>query len=105
MKNIIALLAGLAIAGTAFAQVDPTRPMVTGRGNVEVRPARVIVTNQTKTNPGETLVLEKFQVTGSLLRSPTKTSHDAPLTPAPASRKPSPAKATTTSAPGGRVAS
>ena len=75
MKTLIITLAGLASAGAAFASVDPTRPMVTGRGNVTARPAQVIVTNQTSTTPAtpdkakadETISLEKFQVTGSLL--------------------------------------
>jgi hypothetical protein len=73
MKTLIITLAGLASAGAAFASVDPTRPMVTGRGNVTARPAQVIVTNQTSPTPAtpakadETISLEKFQVTGSLL--------------------------------------
>ncbi|MEJ1970970.1 MAG: hypothetical protein WDM96_00115 [Lacunisphaera sp.] len=32
MKNKILLLAGLALAGTAFAQVNPAQPMMTGQG-------------------------------------------------------------------------
>jgi len=74
MKTLIITLAGLATAGAAFASVDPTRPMVTGHGNVTARPAQVIVTNQTSTTtpaatakPEDTISLEKFQVTGSLL--------------------------------------
>ena len=71
MKTLIIALAGLASAGAAFASVDPTRPMVTGHGNVTARPAQVIVTNQTNPAPAtkadETVSLEKFQVTGSLL--------------------------------------
>lgn len=70
------------MAGAAFAQVDPTRPMITGRGNVSARPEQVIVTNQT--NPAtpakpadDTVQLEKFQVTGSLL------PHAATAAPAP----------------------
>ena len=71
MKTLLVTFAGLAMAGAAFAQVDPTRPMITGRGNVSARPAQVIVTNQT--NPAtpaksdDTVQLDKFQVTGSLL--------------------------------------
>ena len=77
MKTLIITLAGLATAGAAFAAVDPTQPMVTGRGNVSARPAQLIVTNQTSTTAptatpdkakaDETISLEKFQVTGSLL--------------------------------------
>lgn len=72
MKTLIIALAGLASAGAAFASVDPTRPMVTGRGNVSARPAQVIVTNQTTPAPAakpsdDTVQLDKFQVTGSLL--------------------------------------
>jgi hypothetical protein len=78
MKNVLITLAGLALAGAAFASVDPTQPMVTGRGNVSAKPATLIVTNQTSTTPvtpapadktpnDDTVNLEKFQVTGSLL--------------------------------------
>lgn len=52
MKNTIVLLAGLALAGTAFGQVSPTQPMVTGRGNVDQRPSKVIVANQTVADHG-----------------------------------------------------
>lgn len=74
MKKLIVSLAGLALASAAFAEVNPTRPMMTGRGNVSLRPAQVIVTNQTAhaAKPEETVALEKFQVTGSLLRKPAK---------------------------------
>jgi hypothetical protein len=73
MKTLIITLAGLATAGAAFASVDPTLPMVTGRGNVSAKPAQLIVTNQT--NPSTpapaaadaTVDLAKFTVTGSLL--------------------------------------
>jgi hypothetical protein len=73
MNKLLVLLAGLAIAGTASAQVDPTRPMVTGKGNVNARPGQVIVTNQTATNPAkpdekEAVALDKFEVTGSLIK-------------------------------------
>lgn len=76
MKKILILVAGLAFAGAAFASVDPSRPMVTGRGNVDVRPARVIKTNQTATaTPAateDTINLDKLVVTGSLLKAPAK---------------------------------
>ncbi|HUL54076.1 MAG TPA: hypothetical protein VLT83_11770 [Opitutaceae bacterium] len=68
MKNILAIIAALALAGVALAQVDPTRPMVTGHGNVSGRPGRVIPTYQTA-KPGE-VQLERFIVTGSLLKEP-----------------------------------
>jgi hypothetical protein len=86
MKKLIALLAGLAIAGAAWAKVDPTRPMVTGHGNVTTSPQKVIVTNQTAATPAApangssdaVLKLDKFEVTGSLLpHAPAK------VTPAP----------------------
>jgi hypothetical protein len=70
MKKLILTLAGLVIASVAFASVDPTRPMVTGRGNVSGRPGKVIATNQTQAKADETVRLEKFQVTGSLLKHP-----------------------------------
>jgi uncharacterized protein YxeA len=70
MKKIIATVAGLVLASAAFAAVNPTRPMVTGRGNVNVRPAKVIVTNQTAAASDETVKLENFVVTGSLLKHP-----------------------------------
>lgn len=79
MKTLIITLAGLASAGAALAQVDPTRPMVTGRGNVSMHPQKLIVTNQTSTAPATSeapVKLEKFQVTGSLLPK-------AAATPAP----------------------
>jgi len=77
MKKTIALLAGLALVSAAGAKVDPTRPMVTGHGNVTAtQPGKVIVTNQTAPaqpaaapadSQEETLKLDKFEVTGSLL--------------------------------------
>jgi len=73
MKKLLITFAGLALAGAAFASVDPTRPMITGRGNVSAHPDQVIVTNQTSPTdqtapaPAEPVKLEKFQVTGSLL--------------------------------------
>jgi hypothetical protein len=72
MKKHLVLLIGLALASTAFASVDPKRPMVTGRGNVDARPGQVIVTNQTKPKAEEAVTLEKFEVTGSLIRPAAK---------------------------------
>jgi hypothetical protein len=71
MKKLTAIIAGLALAGAAFASVDPTRPMVTGRGNVAARPGKAIVTNATDKDQsaGETTKLEKFEVTGSLMKN------------------------------------
>ncbi len=74
MKTALATIAGLALAGSALAGVDPTRPMVTGRGNVTAQPQKVLVTNQTApaaqaapAAPDDTMTLEKFVVTGSLI--------------------------------------
>ena len=71
MKNVLITFAGLALASAAFAQVDPTRAMVTGHGNVSTLPAKLIVTNQTSpatpAKADDTVQLDKFQVTGSLL--------------------------------------
>ncbi len=67
MKKLIAMIAGLALAGAALAEVNPTKPMLTGRGNVTVRPSQVIVTNQTADKPDEGINLDKFVVTGSLI--------------------------------------
>jgi hypothetical protein len=80
MKKLIAILAGLALASAAWAKVDPTRPMVTGRGNVATSPQKVIVTNQTAPDASSdgVLKLDKFEVTGSLLPHAT-----AKATPAP----------------------
>ena len=76
MKKILCLLAGLALASSAFAAVNPQRPMITGRGNVDVRPAKVIKTNQTApaaaTTDDTTLNLDKIVVTGSLMKHPVK---------------------------------
>ncbi|MGA2018649.1 MAG: hypothetical protein ABSH26_17040 [Opitutaceae bacterium] len=79
MKTLLVAIAGLATAGAALAQVDTTRPMVTGHGNVAARPQKVIVTNQTPTasqvaatSSDQTLTLEKFVVTGSLIQRPAK---------------------------------
>ena len=68
MKIALTTIAGLALAGSALAGIDPTRPMVTGHGNVSLHPQKVIVTNQTAAAPqDETVALEKFVVTGSLI--------------------------------------
>ena len=67
MKKLLVAIAMLATAGAAMAQVNPTRPMVTGRGNVISRPGKVIVTNQTGPKVEEPQRLEKFMVPGSLL--------------------------------------
>lgn len=76
MKKILVTLAGLALASAALAaSVDPTRPMVTGRGNVCAKPASLIVTHQTApTNPApaatttqDAMQLDQFVVTGSLI--------------------------------------
>jgi len=72
MKKLFVTIAGLALAGAALAQVNPTRPMVTGRGNVNSRPGTIIVTNQTAAKSAETVKLENFVVTGSLLPKPAK---------------------------------
>ena len=71
MKNMLLTLAGLASTSVALAQVDTTRPMVTGHGNVNAHPQTVIVTNQTAPSPGDApMTLEKFVVTGSLIKAP-----------------------------------
>lgn len=82
MRNVLILLAGLASAGAALAQVDPTHVMITGIGNSNAKPGDFVVTNQTESsNPStsETTTLEKFVVTGSLL------GHDGQATKAPKS--------------------
>ncbi len=75
MKKILAVIVGLALAGTGFAKVDPSRPMLTGHGNVSGRPGRIIVAHQTADPSSATVQLEKFVVTGSLLK------HQAPKAP------------------------
>lgn len=72
MKKLLIVIAGLAIASAALAAVNPTQPMVTGRGNVEARPTKVIVTNQTADKADEPVRLEKYVVTGSLIKQPAK---------------------------------
>lgn len=67
MKKILITFAGLALAGAAVAQVNPTRPMLTGHGNAAIQPAKIMVTNQTDPKGEESIKLEKFIVTGSLL--------------------------------------
>jgi hypothetical protein len=57
MKKLLVLLALPVLSTLAFAQVDTSKPMVTGKGNVTATlPGRVLVTNQTKTTPAPTAV-------------------------------------------------
>jgi hypothetical protein len=78
MNKLLLLLAAPALATAALAQVDPAKPMVTGRGNVDARPGAIIVTNQTKADDPKALVsLSKFVVTGSLLRPVEKAAPPA----------------------------
>ncbi len=70
MKKILAIIAGLTLAGAAFAQVNPSQPMLTGHGNVDGRPGKIIVVHQTAGQAGETVRLDKFVVTGSLMNHP-----------------------------------
>jgi len=82
MKKLLALLVVTALAGAAFAKVDPSQPMVTGKGNVAARPGQVMITNQTKTAAEKTdekkpMELTKFEVTGSLLRPAAKAAVQA----------------------------
>jgi hypothetical protein len=73
MNKLFATIAGLAIATTVQAQVDTARPMLTGHGNVEARPNKAIVTNQTAVNANDqAMILEKFVVTGSLIHHPAR---------------------------------
>lgn len=74
MKKLIVLLVLPALSTLAFAQVDTSKPMVTGKGNVAALPGRVLVTNQTASAPeaDATVKLTKFEVTGSLLRPAAK---------------------------------
>lgn len=79
MKKLLVLLVLPVLSTLAFAQVDPSKPMVTGKGNVTAAlPGRVLVTNQTQTTPApapeadKTVQLTKFEVTGSLLRPAVK---------------------------------
>ena len=78
---LLALLAFLVLSTLAFAQVDTSKPMVTGKGNVAALPGRVLVTNQTKTATPPTaekpVELTKFEVTGSLLRPAAKSAESA----------------------------
>ncbi len=77
MKKILAIIAGLALAGAAFAQVNPSQPMLTGHGTVDGRPGKIIVVHQTAGQAGETVRLDKFVVTGSLINpsQPMLTGH------------------------------
>jgi hypothetical protein len=70
MKTLLATLAGLTLVSAALAQVNPTRPMVTGHGNVTAQPVKVVITNQTADKPDDSVKLEKFVVTGSLIKHP-----------------------------------
>jgi len=73
MKRLFVTIAVLAMAGAATAQVDTTRPMLTGHGNASARPQKTIVTNQTAAESGgQALTLDKFVVTGSLIQGPAK---------------------------------
>ncbi len=76
MKKLLVLLAFPVLSVLAFAKVDPSQPMVTGKGNVAALPGRVLVTNQTQPAPAPTadkaVELTKFEVTGSLLRLAAK---------------------------------
>jgi len=56
--------------------------MLTGRGNVAVQPGRVIVTNQTKSNGEQSIALERFRVTGSLLAPQKMKESNRPGAPA-----------------------
>ena len=99
MRNVLILLAGLASAGAALAQVDPTHLMITGIGNANAKPGDFVVTNQTEssntsgTSTGETTTLEKFVVTGSLL------GHEAKASKAPTKHQAAP-PASASAAPG-----
>jgi hypothetical protein len=69
MKRVLILIAALALSAAAFARIDPTRPMLTGRGNIDARPQRAIVANQVAGELGDdVVVLDKLVVTGSLIR-------------------------------------
>jgi hypothetical protein len=74
MKKLLTVLVVTVLANAAFAKVDPSQPMVTGRGNVAALPGRVLITNQTKSEPeaDKAVQLTKFEVTGSLLRPTAK---------------------------------
>jgi hypothetical protein len=79
MKKLLVLLALPVLSTLAFAQVDTSKPMVTGKGNVTATlPGRVLITNQTQTKTTtpptaeKPVELTKFEVTGSLLRPAAK---------------------------------
>jgi hypothetical protein len=87
MKSALIILAGLATAGSALAQVDPTHLMIVGVGNANAKPGDVIVTNQTaspNSSSADTTTLEKFVVTGSLLGHDRKGAAVAGSSGAPA---------------------
>jgi hypothetical protein len=82
MKTSLITLAGLAIASAAFADVDPSNPMIIGFGNTRSRPGAVVMTNQTAPAtpiPGEPTTLDKFFVTGSLIGRAPKAASAAGL--------------------------
>jgi len=77
MKKLLVLTVLTALTGAAFAKVDPSQPMVAGKGNVSARPGQVMITNQTKPAAGKTdenkpVELMKFEVAGSPLRPAAK---------------------------------
>ncbi len=84
MNRTSLILLTMALPAAAFAQVNPAQPMVTGRGNVGVRPAHVLIANQTA-KPDDSVQLDKFVVTGSLLK-PAKPAKPVPASTVPARR-------------------
>ncbi len=85
MKKVITALAGLATAGAAFTQVDPTHLMIIGLGNANAKPGDVIVTNQTapaSSSSPDLTTLEKFVVTGSLIGHDQKAADPSRVGPA-----------------------
>ncbi len=84
MKKLLVLLALPVLSTLAFAQVDTSKPMVTGKGNVTATlPGRVLITNQTQAKTAtpptaeKPVELTKFEVTGSLLRPAAKSAESA----------------------------
>jgi hypothetical protein len=72
MKITLVTLVSLAAATAAFAELNPSLPMVTGSGNVITHPVHSVVTNQTAASQAAgtdqaSITLEKFVVTGSLI--------------------------------------
>jgi hypothetical protein len=83
MKTSYALPAVLACCSAAFAEVNPARPMITGKGNVEAAAPKVVVANQVADASGR-VKLENFIVTGSLLphkAAPKPAAAKAPAAP------------------------